>query len=48
MLEPGSLVVFYSDGLVASQNELGEPYGETRLADVLARCVTRSPAEIAR
>ncbi|MEV4376340.1 SpoIIE family protein phosphatase [Streptosporangium sp. NPDC049644] len=44
----GQTLVFYSDGLVASQNELGEPYGETRLADVLARCVTRSPAEIVK
>ncbi|WP_433377778.1 SpoIIE family protein phosphatase [Streptosporangium sp. CA-115845] len=44
----GQTLVFYSDGLVASQNELGESYGETRLADVLARCVTRSPAEIVK
>ncbi|WP_326638610.1 SpoIIE family protein phosphatase [Streptosporangium sp. NBC_01755] len=44
----GQTLVFYSDGLVASQNELGESYGETRLADVLARCVTQSPSEIVK
>ncbi|WP_329093563.1 SpoIIE family protein phosphatase [Streptosporangium sp. NBC_01469] len=47
-LTSGQTLVFYSDGLVASQNELGESYGETRLADVLARCVAQSPAEIVK
>lgn len=47
-LTSGQTLVFYSDGLVASQNELGESYGETRLADVLARCVAQSPAEVVK
>ncbi|MEU4403055.1 SpoIIE family protein phosphatase [Streptosporangium sp. NPDC023963] len=47
-LTSGQTLIFYSDGLVASQNELGESYGETRLADVLARCVAQSPAEIVK
>ncbi|MEU8199565.1 SpoIIE family protein phosphatase [Streptosporangium sp. NPDC049046] len=47
-LASGQTLVFYSDGLVASQNELGESYGEIRLADVLARCVAQSPAEIVK
>ncbi|MFJ2030131.1 SpoIIE family protein phosphatase [Streptosporangium sp. NPDC087985] len=45
-LTSGQTLVFYSDGLVASQNERGEPYGESRLADVLARCVGQSPATV--
>ncbi|MEU8384620.1 SpoIIE family protein phosphatase [Streptosporangium sp. NPDC048865] len=47
-LTAGQTLVFYSDGLVASRNELGESYGETRLADVLARCVAQSPAEVVK
>jgi sigma-B regulation protein RsbU (phosphoserine phosphatase) len=47
-LTSGQTLVFYSDGLVASQNELGESYGESRLADVLARCVAQSPAAVVK
>jgi phosphoserine phosphatase RsbU/P len=47
-LTSGQTLVFYSDGLVASQNEQGEPYGENRLADVLARCVAQSPATVVK
>ncbi|WP_433256034.1 SpoIIE family protein phosphatase [Streptosporangium sp. CA-135522] len=47
-LTSGQTLVFYSDGLVASQNEQGEPYGESRLADVLARCVAQSPATVVK
>ncbi|GAA3032188.1 SpoIIE family protein phosphatase [Streptosporangium longisporum] len=47
-LTSGQTLVFYSDGLVASQNEVGESYGETRLADVLARCVAQSPATVVK
>ncbi|GAA2914506.1 hypothetical protein GCM10010517_80950 [Streptosporangium fragile] len=47
-LASGQTLVFYSDGLVASRNEQGEAYGETRLADVLARCAGRSPAEVVK
>ncbi|MET8340292.1 SpoIIE family protein phosphatase [Streptosporangium canum] len=47
-LTSGQTLVFYSDGLVASQNEQGEQYGENRLADVLARCVAQSPAAVVK
>lgn len=47
-LTSGQTLVFYSDGLVASQNEQGEQYGENRLADVLARCVAQSPATVVK
>ncbi|MFI0416757.1 SpoIIE family protein phosphatase [Spongiactinospora sp. 9N601] len=47
-LTPGETLVFYSDGLVASRDEHGEPYGESRLADVLGRCVAQSPATLVK
>ncbi|MET9069628.1 SpoIIE family protein phosphatase [Streptosporangium sandarakinum] len=47
-LTRGQTLVFYSDGLVASQNEQGEPYGEDRLADVLARSVAQAPATVVK
>ncbi|MEV8631302.1 SpoIIE family protein phosphatase [Streptosporangium sp. NPDC051023] len=47
-LTSGQTLVFYSDGLVASQNEQGEAYGESRLADVLARCVGQSPSTVVK
>ncbi|WP_031159728.1 SpoIIE family protein phosphatase [Streptosporangium roseum] len=47
-LTSGQTLVFYSDGLVASQNEQGEQYGENRLADVLARCVAQPPATVVK
>ncbi|GGL54452.1 SpoIIE family protein phosphatase [Planomonospora parontospora] len=47
-LTAGQMLVFYSDGLVASRNDEGEAYGEMRLADVLARCVSQSPATVVK
>ncbi|MFI7536026.1 SpoIIE family protein phosphatase [Streptosporangium sp. NPDC049376] len=47
-LTSGQTLVFYSDGLVASQNDQGEAYGETRLADVLARCAGQAPATVVK
>ncbi|GII05397.1 SpoIIE family protein phosphatase [Planobispora takensis] len=47
-LSAGQTLLFYSDGLVASRNEHGEAYGESRLADVLARCVSQSPATVVK
>ena len=47
-LTSGQTLVFYSDGLVTSRNDQGEAYGESRLADVLARCVGRSPADVVK
>lgn len=47
-LTSGQVLVFYSDGLVASRDDQGEAYGEGRLADVLARCATQSPATVVK
>ncbi|MER7131393.1 SpoIIE family protein phosphatase [Streptosporangium saharense] len=47
-LTSGQTLVFYSDGLVTSQNDQGEAYGETRLADVLARCAGQAPATVVK
>ncbi len=47
-LVPGETLVFYSDGVVASRDDQGEPYGEDRLTDVLARCASQSPATLVK
>ncbi|MDF5755867.1 SpoIIE family protein phosphatase [Spongiactinospora sp. TRM90649] len=47
-LTSGETLVFYSDGLVASRDEHGEPYGEGRLSDVLGRCVAQPPATLVK
>jgi hypothetical protein len=36
-LEPGDRVLFYTDGVTEGRNLAGEPFGEARLADLLAR-----------
>ncbi|WP_327093206.1 serine/threonine-protein phosphatase [Nonomuraea sp. NBC_01738] len=47
-LEPGQMLVFYSEGLISSRDAHGAPYGEERLADVLARYAGQSPATVAK
>ncbi|MER7500306.1 SpoIIE family protein phosphatase [Nonomuraea pusilla] len=44
----GETLVLYSEGLISSRNERGEPYGEERLADVLARCAGQSPSTVVK
>lgn len=44
----GETLVLYSEGLISSRNDLGEPYGEERLADVLGRCTGQSPATVVK
>ncbi|WP_217707196.1 SpoIIE family protein phosphatase [Nonomuraea rhodomycinica] len=44
----GQTLVLYSEGLISSRNEAGEPYGEERLADVLGRCAGQSPATVVK
>ncbi|MET9340020.1 SpoIIE family protein phosphatase [Nonomuraea sp. NPDC003804] len=47
-LAAGQTLVFYSEGLVSSRGEHGEPYGEERLADVLARSVQQPPSTVVK
>ncbi|MBF8186853.1 SpoIIE family protein phosphatase [Nonomuraea sp. K274] len=44
----GETLVLYSEGLISSRNDRGEPYGEERLADVLGRCAGQSPATVVK
>ncbi|WP_378787886.1 SpoIIE family protein phosphatase [Nonomuraea fastidiosa] len=44
----GETLVLYSEGLVSSRNERGEPYGEERLADVLGRCAGQAPSAVVK
>ncbi|MEV4799056.1 SpoIIE family protein phosphatase [Nonomuraea sp. NPDC049421] len=44
----GETLVLYSEGLVSSRNERGEPYGEERLADVLGRCAGQAPSTVVK
>ncbi|MFG1695560.1 SpoIIE family protein phosphatase [Nonomuraea sp. NPDC049309] len=44
----GETLVLYSEGLVSSRNERGEPYGEERLADVLGRCAGQPPSAVVK
>jgi PAS domain S-box-containing protein len=47
-VSPGETLVLYSEGLISSRNELGEPYGEERLADVLGRCAGQAPSTVVK
>jgi len=45
-LEPGDLLVCFTDGLTEPENEFGEMFGEERLADVVVKNVDREGPEI--
>ncbi|MEV0585017.1 SpoIIE family protein phosphatase [Nonomuraea sp. NPDC050310] len=47
-LSHGQLLVFYSEGLLSSRDASGQPYGEDRLADALARCVGQAPSTVVK
>ncbi|SDJ84167.1 GAF domain-containing SpoIIE family protein phosphatase [Nonomuraea jiangxiensis] len=47
-VHPGETLVLYSEGLISSRNDIGEPYGEERLADVLGRCAGQSPSTVVK
>lgn len=47
-LAPGETLTLYSEGLISSRNERGEPYGEERLADVLGRCAGQAPSTVVK
>lgn len=46
MLQPGDIMVFYTDGLTEAENPQAEPYGEARLSAVVAECAAQSASEI--
>jgi sigma-B regulation protein RsbU (phosphoserine phosphatase) len=46
-LDPGDIVVFYSDGMSDTQDPQGEFFGWQRMMDVLAENTALPPAEIA-
>jgi sigma-B regulation protein RsbU (phosphoserine phosphatase) len=45
-LEPGDLVVAYTDGITEPENEYGEMYGEDQLKDLLVKYVSADSSEI--
>jgi sigma-B regulation protein RsbU (phosphoserine phosphatase) len=45
-LEPGDVVVYYTDGLTDAENSAGENFGEARLAQAVAVCGRESAAQI--
>ena len=45
-LDPGDLLLFYTDGISEPQNEYGEMYGEERLIEIVKRNANRSDAQI--
>ncbi len=45
-LEPGSLVLFFTDGAIEACNRNGEQYGTKRLGELLRKEQTAGPAEI--
>jgi sigma-B regulation protein RsbU (phosphoserine phosphatase) len=44
-IEPGDLLVLYSDGITEAENPSGQPFEESGLQRVLDRYVVKSPAE---
>jgi phosphoserine phosphatase RsbU/P len=45
-LEPGDVIVYYTDGVTDAENPQGDPYGEARLAGVLESGAGRSAHEL--
>ncbi len=45
-LEPGDVIVYYTDGLTDAENQSGENFGEARLAQAVAECARQSAAQI--
>lgn len=45
-LAPGDVLVYYTDGLTEAENVRGEPYGETRLVEVIREAAARPAWEI--
>ena len=45
-LEPGDLVVAYTDGITESEDPEGEPFGQHRLEQILCCCGAQDPQEL--
>lgn len=45
-LQPGDTIVLYTDGITEAMNPSGDPFGWERLAEIVARQATDSPAEM--
>ena len=45
-LEPGSVVVAYSDGVIEAQDPAGEVFGEDRLLAILGECGGKSASAV--
>ncbi len=45
-LEPGDVIVYYTDGLTDAENAAGENYGEERLAQAVSDCGLQSATQI--
>jgi len=45
-LQPGDVVLLYTDGVIETTNADGEMFGNERLADTLRACAGRPPAEL--
>jgi serine phosphatase RsbU (regulator of sigma subunit) len=45
-LEPGDVIVYYTDGLTEAENIQGKPYGDERLLEVVRASAELSAAEI--
>ena len=46
-LEPGDVLTLYSDGVTEAENGAGEPFGETRLADLVGSLGDHSAQDVA-
>ncbi|MBK8021438.1 MAG: SpoIIE family protein phosphatase [Chloroflexi bacterium] len=47
-LEPGDVMVYYTDGVVETESPHGQEFGDRRLADVVVRSIDGSAEEIIR
>lgn len=45
-LQPGDVIVYYTDGLTEAENPVAEPYGEERLAEAIKRWHNESAHDI--
>jgi sigma-B regulation protein RsbU (phosphoserine phosphatase) len=48
VLQPGDILVFYSDGVVEMRNDAGEEFGLRRLAETVRTAHEKSPDEIVK